>query len=243
MIMLHTWPSFHVPGHSPCFSATPFGIKVQRILNIKRIPYAVKEVAWHDSAETVPKLSASKKLPVLDYNGHWIEDSTQIAFFLEEKHSQMALIPSSPAMRAHCHFIEEWADEVLYRYRQYGEIKFGDPELIRKTYYGDYNADQGATMVEKRQQGLGLVLNMQGFGRYPVEKFWAEFRRSLQSLNDLIQKGGYLAGPALTLADIAVFAQLHRSTSGADPWYEDEVARFPDIRDWVSRIEKETSKA
>ena len=241
MITLHTWPGFQVPGRPRCFSATPFGIKVQRVLNVKRISFTVNKVAWHDAATAIPELSTSRKLPVLDYHGQRIEDSTQIAFFLEERHPQQRLIPTDPTYRAQAHFLEEWADEVLYRYRQYGEIKFGDPDLIRRTYYGDYSVDQGSTMVEQRQKGLGMVMNMQGFGRYPVDKFWAEFRRSLQSLNDLIQKNGYLAGSALSLADIAVFAQLLRSTSGGDPWYEGEVTNYKPLSDWIARIDSETS--
>ena len=65
-ITLHIQPGFQVEGRPRCFSGTPFAIKVQRVLQYKKLPFEVVEVGWLERAEVLPRLSASNKLPVLD---------------------------------------------------------------------------------------------------------------------------------------------------------------------------------
>lgn len=240
-ISLHTWPAFQLPGRSRCFSATPFAIKVQRVLQYKQLPFTMHEVGWDEAFTRLPEISASGKLPVLDYDGEKIEDSTRIAYLLEERHPEPALIPPDPCNRARMHFMEEWADEVLYRYRQYGELRFTDSDLTARAYFSTFPEETQARMVEKRRAGLETALHHQGFGRYPEAKFWAEFRRSLDGLAALIKRDGFLAGSGITLADLAVFAQIYRAVAGADPWYEAEVAERPVLHHWMERIDAMTS--
>ena len=240
-VRLYTWPAFGLPGRKRCFSATPFGIKVQRVLHYKKVPFSVEEVGWLEAATRLPALSTSGKLPVLEYDGERIEDSTRIAYLLEERHPEPRLVPREPTERARMHFMEEWADEVLYRYRQYGEIHFSDSALTAQAYYADIPEETRTRMVEKRRAGMEAALHQQGFGRYPESKFWAEFRRSLDGLAALIEGDGFLAGFEVSLADIAVFAQIHRAVAGADPWYEAEVRERAVLDRWMERIDAITS--
>ena len=115
-ITLIIQPPFQVPGRALCFSGSPFAIKVQRVLQYKRLPFEVEEVGWLERAQRLPALAASRKLPVLRYDGEQIEDSTVIAHELEARHARPALIPADPLLAARCHFLEEWADEALYWY-------------------------------------------------------------------------------------------------------------------------------
>jgi glutathione S-transferase len=235
-ISLYVWPSFAVSGRRRCFSATPFGIKVERILRFKGIPFAAREIGWNEPSR-LSSVSRSGKLPVLDYDGEKIEDSTQIAYLLEDRHPEPRLVPENPYDRARVHFMEEWSDEVLYRYRQYGELRLTDGSLTAAAYYANLEEETRRQLAEKRRAGLTTALHHQGFGRYPEAKFHAEFRASLDGLVALIERDGFLAGVRFTLADIAVFAHLHRSLAGTDPWYEAEVAARPSLGEWVSRID------
>ncbi len=242
-VRLYTWPAFELPGRGRCFSATPFGIKVQRILQYKKVPFSVEEIGWLEAARRLPAISASGKLPVLEYDGEKIEDSTRIAYFLEERHPEPRLIPRDPTERARAHFMEEWADEVLYRYRQYGEVHFSDGALMAQAYFSSLPEKDRPRMLARRRAGLEAALHQQGFGRYPEPKFWAEFRRSLDALVALIEGDGFLAGFEVSLADVAVFAQIHRAVAGADPWYEAEVRERAALGRWLERIDALTSAA
>lgn len=238
---LYMWPGFQLPQYPFCFSATPFAIKIQRILNYKRLPFAIKEIHFSERNQELPLVTQSGKLPILEYDGQFIDDSTQIAIFLEEKHPEFSLFSDDPTESAHIHFLEEWADEVLYRYRQYGEQAFQTSDRIVEAYFDGYSDSEKEQALKARLESQRITLHHQGFGRYSEEKFWSEFRRSLANLSHLISQNGYLVGSRVSLADIAVFSQIYRAMAGTDPWYETEIKEYPHILQWLKNIDELTS--
>ena len=74
-ISLYVWPSFGVSGRRRCFSATPFGIKVERILRFKGIRFTAREIGWNEPSR-LSSVSRSGKLPVLDYDGGPMADAS-----------------------------------------------------------------------------------------------------------------------------------------------------------------------
>jgi glutathione S-transferase len=240
-IVLYIQPSFQVPGRARFFSGTPFAVKVQRILQFKRLAFEVREVAWADREAQLPRLSTARKLPVLEYDGRRIEDSTLIAHFLEERHPAPPLLPVDPVRRALCHFLEEWADEVLYWYGIYEQRRISPPGLIAEAYFADHPEPVRRSASEALAKAVEENLDRQGLGRYPVDKVKADVRRGLDSLASLIEATGWAAGPKLTLADLALFGQLHRRLAGTNPWLEQEFAARPVLVDWLGRVDRATS--
>ena len=236
-ITLFIQPGFQVPGRSRCFSGTPFAIKVQRILQYKRLPFVVREVGWLERAELLPKISRSQKLPVLQYGDQLVEDSTAIAYYLEERHPEPALVPADPRARARVHFVEEWADEVLYWYGIYEAARFGSFEVQTEAYYRDLPETVRRVATERMRAAVAEALDRQGIGRYPPEKVMADVRRGLDALASLIGADGFVGGAVLTLADLAVFGQLHRRMAGTHPWLEGEIEHRPALRAWVARVD------
>ncbi len=55
----------------------------------------------HEGRRALVQLDAS--VPVLDYDGERIEDSTQIAYLLEDRHPEPRLVPDDPYDRARMH--------------------------------------------------------------------------------------------------------------------------------------------
>src|SRR5262245_13801112 len=100
-IVLHQW------------SISPFCGKVRRILEHKGLAYEVIDYNGF-KARKASTLSSVGKLPVLDYDGERIQDSSDIAAFLEAKHPDKPIFPTDPELRARAHFWEDWADESLY---------------------------------------------------------------------------------------------------------------------------------
>jgi glutathione S-transferase len=240
-IVLHIQPAFRVPGYDACFSGTPFAIKVARILEYKRLPFRVEEVGWLERAERLPALSKSGKLPVLDYDRDRLEDSTTIAYFLEERHPDPPLIPRDAYPRAQMHVVEEWADEALYFYGLYGNVKLGGKTTI------SYLVDKLPVAIEETFEAtvrayLEQILHQQGVGRYPPEKFQADLTRSLDAIAALVARDGFAVGTTLTLADLALFGQLTRYfLSGTQPGLQREIEARPPLVDWVRRVDA-TSK-
>ena len=117
-IVLHQW------------EISPFCGKVRRILQLKGLAYEVVEYGGL-KALAAAKLSPVGKLPVLEYNGEKIQDSSAIARFLEACHPAPALFPADPAEAAQAHFLEDWADESLYWFEVYFRFMF--PDATRRT--------------------------------------------------------------------------------------------------------------
>jgi glutathione S-transferase len=236
-ITLYIQPSFQLPGRARCFSGTPFAIKIARLLQYKGLGFEVDEVGWIEREKRLPELSASRKLPVLDYDGERIEDSTEIAHFIEARHPTPALVPTTPVLRARCHFLEEWADEVLYWYGIYEQRRISSPALVESAYFADLPEAVRQHAAERLRANVDENLSRQGIGRYPIEKVQRDVRRGLDALTCLIEADGYVAGPALSLADVALFGQFHRRMAGTNPWLEAEIEERPAIAEWLPRID------
>lgn len=241
-ITLYIQPGFRVPGRSRCFSGTPFGIKVERALRFKELPFRVREVSLQERSVVLPRISRSGKLPVLDYEGELIEDSTSIAALLEARHPLPSLTPSDPLEAGVCHLLEDWADEALYFYRAYGMLRLGG-ELTIRYLTPPLDRELADRLDEGIRAHLDQVLQAQGMGRYPIEKFDPELGRLLDALEGRAASLGYLAGRSLSVADLAVFGQFARLLSGTDPWFEPRFASRPGLREWYTRVDSETAGA
>lgn len=242
-ITLYIQPGFEVEGRPRCFSGTPFAIKVQRILVWKRLPFRVREVGWLERASTLPTLGSSKKLPVLDYDGELIEDSTAVAHFLEERHPTPPLIPADPLLAARCQLLEDWADEVLYWYGVYSQRRISARGLEADAYFRDLPQEYRALGAERLAQTVEKNMYRHGIGRYAKEKVIADIRRGLDALTIFVASDGFVAGPAPSLADFALFGQFQRRLAGTDPWLEREVALRPALVDWLARVDELTKPA
>ncbi len=86
--------------------------KVRIVFAMKNIPYEVVDVK-KDDRKSLIEFSSQRKVPVMDYHGQRIIDSTFISAFLEEKHPQNSIYPQSASDQGLCLMLEDWSDEVL----------------------------------------------------------------------------------------------------------------------------------
>jgi len=85
--------------------------KVRIVLKMKDVPYEVSDVK--PNRQPLIDFSGQRKIPVMDYNGQCVIDSTFISAFLEEKYPQNSIYPRSPSDKGLALMLEDWADEVL----------------------------------------------------------------------------------------------------------------------------------
>jgi glutathione S-transferase len=195
-IVLHQW------------EISPFCGKVRKVLAHKRLPYETVDYAGM-RALRASKLSGVGKLPVLDYDGIRVQDSSAIAAFLEKRHPQPVLYPADPKERAHALLLEDWADESLYWYEVY--LRANDPQALRDSVAllckgrpgwerGVFNAVfRRMYRLKLREQGLGRQ------GRTAVESHLLEHMGCLEAM---LTGQEWLIGSAMSIADIAVAAQI-----------------------------------
>jgi len=220
-IVLHQWV------------ISPFCGKVRRILEHKGLAYEV--VNYNGlKARKASGLSGVGKLPVLDYDGERIQDSSDIAVFLEGKHREPPIFPADPELRARAQLWEDWADESLYWLEVYQRFMY--PEA----------REQAAALLAEGRPALERVLiarvlkrmyakklAAQGLGRMPPERVEQKLLGHVDMLETLLGQRTWLVGDGRTIADIAVASQISEIMRTSH--LASEIAKRPKLSAWMTR--------
>jgi glutathione S-transferase len=221
------------------FEMSPFCTKVELMMNAKRIPYEIEYVscAQHGSVKTY---SVTGKLPAIDHDGKIINDSTEIAYYLDEKFPDTPLVPTEDQLWAKCHFYEDWSDESLNFY-------------MMKLRWLPQNREHWAKELVKRDRGLIRwfmtrfaakmvlkTLDKQGTGRKSEAAALKDIDRHLRALSIDLQGNDFLVGKRLSVADISIYSQLLwvRKIPEGDA----AVRIYPNILSWMKRLDSATQK-
>jgi glutathione S-transferase len=218
---------------------SPFCDKVRRVLHVKGLEYTVRDVPVGGLSK-LKGMARPGKVPILEIDGRFIHDSSDICRTLEELTPEPRLIPTDPGQRALVDILEDWADESLYFFEM----------TMRFTWLHDRR--RWVTEILKHDNAVMRVLGRpvvpyltrkagmeQGLARRDETAILRELHRHVSALAALLDGGsGYLVGDRLTLADISVVAQLEcvaGSTQGLALLRE-----FSQVMGWIERIEGET---
>jgi glutathione S-transferase len=223
-IVLHQW------------EMSPFCNKARRCLNYKGLAFSVVDYNGL-LARKAALLSPAGQLPVLDYDGDRIQDSEQIAVFLEKKHPAKPLFPADPAVRAQADIWADWAAKSLYFYGIY--FRMLDPVSLERAL---------DLICKGRPRWERTVLKLVFKRRYPAKLAWqgtarqprAEVERQyfalLGSLDTLLGTRDWLAGAAPSIADLAVVAQVSELLRTSD--LAPRVLALPRLKAWLERCER-----
>lgn len=184
---------------------SPFCLKVRAILDHKRIPFE------RVSALGKPMLDLRRrgrigKVPALDIDGELICDSTDIAYELERRVPEPAIVPSDPRERALCHALEEWADESLYFVGLY--FQWIDPAGLAMVPQVFGRGPLGRVAFRIYHRRIRRQLRGQGTARKPDAHVRADLERHLDAASALVSPGPFLLGEQPALCDFAVMSQL-----------------------------------
>ena len=220
-IVLHQW------------SISPFCGKVRRILEHKGLAYEV--VNYNGiKARQAAGLTPTGKLPVLAYDGERIQDSSDIAAFLEQKHPEKPLFPSDPELRARTQLWEDWADESLYWFEVYQ--RFWYPEARAKAAELLCEGRSGLERVLMARAIKGIYtkkLKAQGLGRMATERVEQKLLGHVDTLETLLAHRKWLVGDTRTIADIAVGSQLAEIVSSSH--LAPEIRKREKVAEWLAR--------
>jgi glutathione S-transferase len=178
---------------------------------------------------------------VLDIDGERIADSTDIVRFLEARFPEPRLIPVDPREQALVHFFEDWADEALYFYEMH--LRFTLPHNAER-WVPEASKFDGSLIQRIAKIALPKAMlrttQAQGIGRKPIAVIKRDLDRHFHMLNAWLTDRDWLVGDSLTIADIAVFAQLQcvaGSSEGADL-----LRGYEEVRDWMAVVDEATGK-
>ena len=223
------------------FEISPFCDKVRRVLHLKGVPYEVREIPPSQTLLRLRRLNPAAKLPVIEHAGNVVTDSTDIVRYLERTWPEPRVIPEKPRDAALAHLLEDWADESLYFYEATMRFTWADnadkwvPILAR-----DEIAPVRALSRALVPTLVGRVVRAQGVGRKSRARVLAEVQQHVDALAGLLGDSDWLVGDALSIADIAVFAQLF--CIGGTPEGELIIGAASNVSRWMSRVDHATRK-
>lgn len=213
---------------------SPFCNKVRRILKYKGVDYSI--INYNGlRALKAGKLSPGGKLPVLDYEGERIADSSAIARFLDRKIPGKPLYPQNdPQGLAAARMWEDWAGQSLYFYEIY--FRMLDPVSLERALdlmvEGRPRYERAIlSYVFKRRYPLKLA--QQGLGRLPREEIERQLFERLEDIEMTLEGRSYLAGIEPTIGDFSVAAQLDELIRTSD--LRERILAYPRLKAWLGR--------
>ena len=213
---------------------SPYCGKVRKILRVKGIAYDVENYNGLRSPKAAA-LTPAGKLPVLDWDGERIADSTAIAVFLDQRQPLPALYPADPRDAAMARMLEDWADESLYYFAIFFRVRYDDamsrsvallcegrPAWERPVFRPIFSR-----MIRRK-------LREHGFSGRTREQIEAEFVRHLDDLETVLRGCDWLVGDSQSIADIAVSAQIDEVVRTSH--LAGRIRSLPGISKWLARM-------
>ncbi|MFM9048040.1 MAG: glutathione S-transferase family protein [Cyanobium sp.] len=201
------------------FKHSAFCEKVRLVLAAKGLQAKLVEVVPGLGQLELFRLSGQRQVPVLVDGSEVIADSTDIALHLEQRHPVPPLLPADPKQRSQVLLLEDWADTTLATgcRRALLQAAATNPKL-RTALLPDATPATLRQLVGALPGGwMGSVSDTLNSLLAPMEA--RQLHRNLEQLTALVAPRGYLVGEQLSLADLAVVAQLSLlrfpSTAGA----------------------------
>ncbi|AEG49801.1 Glutathione S-transferase domain protein [Sphingobium chlorophenolicum L-1] len=218
------------------FTTSPFCEKIRRVLNFKSIPFEVNEVVRNKISE-ISHISPRGKVPAILDGDTAIWDSTRIAHYLEKRFPNPALIPDDPKLASAVHILEDWADESLFFYEVTMRLSWDQnvdqalPEFLA-TMPGVPAEQVRALLLEKTRTRTGY----QGIGRKSQDEVIEDVVRHLTAIERLVEGGDWLVGSNITIADIAVAAQVGALAYASE--VKALLPQYPGVSRWRADVDK-----
>jgi glutathione S-transferase len=190
-------------------NVSPFVRKTRVFCAEKGIPYELEQISPLAPPEGWREKSPLGKIPVLEHDGRYINDSSVICLYLEKIHPQPPLYPSDPYEYARALWLEEFMDGgvVPHAGGVFRSLAL-QPVLTRKE-------PDAATIAAAEK-----VMNEQ------VAPLLAYLEAQLGTHE-------YFVGNRLTIADIAVASPfVNMRHAGFPP----DKAKFPKLAEFVARM-------
>ncbi len=190
------------------FRHSAFCEKVRLILAFKGLDATLVEVRPGLGQLELFRMSGQRQVPVLVDGGDVIADSTAIALHLEEKHPLPALLPPDPVVRARILLLEDWADTTLANGGRLALLQAAasDP-LLRSALLPEATPSPLRSLVGAVPGGvMAPIAEAIQEALTPCQA--RQMRRNLEQLTQIVSSQSYLEGTQLSLADLAVAAQL-----------------------------------
>ncbi len=217
------------PGIDGLETYSPFCLKVHRALKLLGLPYERRHGRM--PADFTP-LNPAGQVPVLVIDGAPVPDSTAILARLEIASSAEARLWEELADTAINGFVvaARWADDANW-------------PRAKAAFFGDMPAALRVVIPSRLRRRVIRDLESRDFWLAGADACWERFETVLDDLDDRAPAAGFWLGDAITVADLALFAQLHSLRCDLTPWQRDRVADRRTLSGYLDRVDAATRTA
>jgi len=187
-------------------NVSPFVRKTRAFCAEKGIAYTLEQVNPAAPPEGWREKSPLGKIPVLEHDGKYVNDSSVICEYLERVRPEPALYPKEPYDYARALWLEEFMDG--------GIVPHAGPNVFRPLAL--------MPVLTRKDPDAAAIANAQ-------KVFDEQLAPLLQYLDAQLGNHEFFVGNTLTIADIAVaspFVNLRHAGFGADPAQTPKLAAF-----------------
>lgn len=224
-------------GLSTHESYSPFCLKVHRALRAAGLPYRRR----HGAAPTAFRhLNPAAQVPVLLVGDEPVHDSTRILARLSTLGRSLDGGPG-PRERAEALLWEELADTAIYGFVV--AARWADERnwpATRAAYFGKMPALLRAIVPGRLRAGVTKALHARDVWRHGAAECWRRYEALLDQLEARAPERGHWVGDRLSVADLALFAQLHSMRTPLTPWQAEALASRPALTAYLDRVDART---
>lgn len=206
--------TYEVYGLRPSF----YTRKAAAMLKAMRLPYQDRLKTMADAPRIEAACGGYTKFPVLRTPaGDWITDSTRIGLALDAAHPDVAIVPATPALRAACLMLDDWADEWLLR----AAIHWRVTDDVNRVWVarqavasmqGAWEADDSIAADHPAAVMAGQFFLRAGeinrVGAVFADEVLAMLTRAADALSQHFASVPFLLGTRLSLCDFALYGML-----------------------------------
>lgn len=214
-------------------SYSPFCLKVHRALAAASLPYTTRNESRPDKFKAHNPVG---QVPVLIVDGEAIADSTRIVKKIA------ALAPHAFVTSDEAWLWEDFADTSLNGYLV--AARWADDRnwpLVRAEYFKTMPAIIRKLIVPKLRKKVQTALFYRDVTRAGTDYLWERFDASLDQLDARAPATGYWVGEHLSIADIAIFAQLHSLRASLTPPQRAAIAQRRALTAYLNRVDTSTA--
>jgi len=204
------------------YNVSPYAAKVRAVLAYKGVPFSERVVHPLDRREVV-RLSRQIAVPIIDDGGTVVADSTRIVAYLDERYPARPVIPRDAALRARALLVEECFDEGLSRTVQ--PVRWMIAANARRTAARFRSAYAAGFVEDVRMALVAAVMRVdtrrkygsRALGAPPAATLLSRLAELLDVVDAALADTGWLAGPAPSVADFALYGWLAQ-LDGLEGW-------------------------
>jgi len=216
-------------------SFSPFCLKAHRALKAAGLSYTRRHGFGPHAFRAY---NPTGQVPVLLVDGEPVADSTEILRRI------VALRPGALATDGEAWLWEEFADTALNSFVV--AARWADDAnwpVTRDAYFARMPALIRAIVPGRLRKRVIAGLVARDVWRAGAERCWARFEALLDQLDARAPERGWWCGRALSVADVALFGQLHSLRTPLTASQRAALARRNRLSAWLDRVHEETQCA